>query len=79
MKESRISRRNGNFGSKGGAAGGRESKACEEMERMDEDARPKEAQTSTLNRSKRVVLGGDLQNAWLLAKLIFLFVLFSIS
>ena len=46
------------------AAGGRKSKACEEMERNDdENARPEEAQTSTFNQSKKDVLGGDGQNA----------------
>ena len=35
------------FVSKQKAAGGRESKACEEMERRDESTRSKEAQMST--------------------------------
>ena len=47
------------------AAGGRKSKACEKMETKNENKRPKEAQTSTLNQSKKDVLGGDGQNAWL--------------
>ena len=46
-------------------ASSRESKACDEMERMEENARPEETQTSMLNQSKRDVLGGDGQNAWL--------------
>ena len=43
-------------------AGGRESKACEETENADENARPKESQTFTFNQSKRDVLGGDAIN-----------------
>ena len=46
------------------AAGGRESKACEEMEKKGFDQQPEEAQITTINHSFRI-LGVDCQNSWL--------------
>ena len=46
------------------AAGGRESKACEEMEKKGFDQQPEQAQKSTINHSFQI-LGDDGQNSWL--------------
>ena len=46
------------------AVGGRESKACEEMEKKGFDQRPEEAQISTINHLFQI-LGDDSQNSWL--------------
>ena len=45
-------------------AGGRESKACEEMEKKGFDQQPEQAQKSTINHSFQI-LGDDGQNSWL--------------
>ena len=53
-----------NSSSKMRAAGGRESKVCEEMEKKGFDQRPEEAQISTINHLFQI-LRDDGQNSWL--------------